>query len=106
MSSGDPDIDALLADCLAVMQSKGRDYTMEQPDRLHNFRTVGAFVDVPMPKVWATYFYKHVTAIFTFIKTGGQSESEPIRGRVVDCIVYLLLFGARMLKELEAKGKS
>jgi hypothetical protein len=40
----------------------------------------------------------------TFIKEGGQSESEPIEGRIKDQIVYLLLF-YRMVQEKKAKSK-
>ena len=87
------DIDVFLDDCLSTMQSKGHDYRQgNDNDLLHNFRTVGETVGLPMEKVWFTYFYKHYSALTTFIKEGGQSESEPIEGRIKDMIVYLLLF--------------
>lgn len=90
--TGDPDFDSLLEEVLKTLETKGADYTMGSKDRLHNFRTVGSFVDLSKEKVWSVYFYKHIAAIFNYIKSGGQSESEPIRGRIVDAIVYLLLF--------------
>lgn len=89
--TGDVEIDTLLEKCLETLKKKGADYTQGSPDRLHNFRTVGQFLGLPMERVWSVYFYKHLSAIFRFCKEG-QVESEPIEGRIMDCIVYLLLF--------------
>jgi hypothetical protein len=97
--TGFPDIDTFLDECLETMRVKGHDYRQgNDSDLLHNFRTVGQAVDEDMAKVWFTYFYKHYSAMVTFIKEGGQSESEPIEGRIKDMIVYLLLF-YRMVQE-------
>lgn len=87
----DPDFNDILAKCKATLVAKGRDYTMGSDTRLHNFNTVGEFVEIPRMKALAVYWYKHVTAVFSYIKTGGQSESEPIAERIVDNINYLLL---------------
>jgi hypothetical protein len=100
--TGYEDIDAFLDDCLDTMRKKGHDYRQgNDDDVLHNFRTVAEAVDSDMMKVWFTYFYKHFSAMATFIKEGGQSESEPIEGRIKDQIVYLLLF-YRMVQEKKA----
>jgi hypothetical protein len=97
--TGFADIDQFLADTFEVMRAKGHDYRQgNDSDLLHNFRTVGSTVDEPMEKVWFTYFYKHYAAMCTYIKKGGQSESEPIEGRITDMIVYLVLFW-KMVKE-------
>lgn len=97
--TGYQDIDAFLYDCLDTMKKKGHDYRQgNDDDVLHNFRTVAETVGTDMMKVWFTYFYKHFSAMATFIKEGGQSESEPIEGRIKDQIVYLLLF-YRMVQE-------
>ena len=91
--TGYEDIDRFLAECFDTMKKKGHDYRQgNDSDVLHNFRTVGESVGLDMTKVWFTYFYKHYSALVTYIKEGGQSESEPIEGRVKDMIVYLLLF--------------
>ncbi len=87
------DINDFLEECLETMRVKGHDYREgNDDDLLHNFRTVSRDLDVPMEKVWYIYASKHWKAIKTFIKEGGQSESEPIEGRIKDVIVYLLLF--------------
>ena len=38
-------------------------------------------------------------AFLTFIKSDGQAESEPIRGRIVDVINYMLLFWLMVSEE-------
>jgi hypothetical protein len=97
--TGYSDIDIFLDECLDTMRKKGHDYRQgNDDDLLHNFRSVGEQVGEDMMKVWFTYFYKHYSAMVTFIKEGGQSESEPIEGRIKDQIVYLLLF-YRMIQE-------
>lgn len=101
-NTGYADLDLFLDDCFKTMREKGHDYRQgNDADLLHNFRTVADTVGVDMMKVWFTYFYKHYSAMATFIKEGGQSESEPIEGRIKDQIVYLLLF-YRMVQEKKA----
>lgn len=91
--TGFDDIDRFLAETFEVMRKKGHDYRQgNDSDLLHNFRTVANTVGTDMEKVWFTYFYKHYAAMCTFIKEGGQQESEPIEGRITDQIVYLVLF--------------
>lgn len=99
--TGDPDVDVMIRDCLETMRSKGQEYTIGSTDRLANFRRVGEQLDVPMEKAWAIYFYKHYCAVMAYIKNGCQVKSnEPISSRIMDCIVYLLLFH-KMVKEIE-----
>ena len=96
--TNDPEIDAMLRDCINTLFTKGEEYTIGSQDRLHNFRTVGQVVGEPMEKVWFTYFYKHYSAIVSYIKNGCQVKSnESIQGRIMDCIVYLLLFNKMTL---------
>lgn len=104
-STGDCSLDEFISDCLRTMSSKGHDYQQGTRDILHNFRTVADAVGVPMEKAWFTYFYKHYSALVTYIKEGGQSESEPIRGRIKDMIVYLLLF-TKVVEEMDGRSGS
>lgn len=96
--TGDPDFDEILDKCCEILGVKGADYTIGNKDRLHNFRTVANFCDLTPMQSLGVYFYKHVSAIFAFIKNGGQKESEPIEGRIADVINYMLLF-YKMVKE-------
>jgi hypothetical protein len=90
--TGDQDMDVLFESCIKILGVKGKDYTIGTNDRLHNFKTVAEFTGQTPEQVLGTYFYKHVSAIFSFIKSGGQNESEPIEGRIADCVNYMLLF--------------
>lgn len=101
----DKEIDEFLKECFETLRLKGRDYTIGSEDRLHNFRTVGDFTGVGMLATWGVYFYKHVSALFSYIKSGGQNESEPIEWRIKDCVVYLLLF-YKMVKEKQRERES
>lgn len=96
--TGDDDFDDVLFDCIKILEVKGEDYTIGTGDRLHNFKTVAEFTGLTPEQVLGVYFYKHVSAIFSFIKKGGKSESEPIEGRIADCINYMLLFH-KMVRE-------
>ena len=104
--TGYGDIDAFLEDCLDTMHRKGHDYRQgNDDDLLHNFRTVAESVGTEMMTVWSVYFYKHFAAMMTYIKEGGQSESEPIESRIKDQVVYLLLF-FRMVQEHKKKQEN
>src|SRR6185295_12978655 len=91
--TGDADFDRMLARVVDTVASKGKEYTVGSADRLANFRGVGQDVDVPMEKVWYTFFNKHYRALQSYIKNGCKVQSnEGIDGRILDLIVYLLLF--------------
>ena len=99
--TGDADIDELLERCLSTFRTKGEEYTIGSSDRLHNFRTVANSIGLEMPQVWFTYFYKHFSAVASYIKNDCTVKSnEGIDGRIMDCVVYLLLF-YKMTKEIE-----
>lgn len=90
--TGDEAIDSLLRKCIETLEVKGNDYTAGRGavDRLYNFRTAAEKFGISMEQVWAVYAYKHWTAIERYAKQG-QVESEPIEGRIMDMINYLLL---------------
>lgn len=98
--TGDPDIDQMLWDCIKTLETKGAEYTGGSPDRLTNFRTAGAEIGIPMEKVLYTFVNKHWRAIQSYIKTGSVKSNESIQSRIMDVIVYMLLF-SKMVKELE-----
>ena len=108
--TGDPDFDLLLQQCKKVLAVKGKDYTLgkgdinsSRADRLHNFYAVAEFTGVTPFQAWAVYFYKHVSAVMTFAQRG-QVESEPIEGRLVGCVNYLMLLQKMIKFEQEKKG--
>lgn len=92
LRTGIPAIDELLAECITTLHAKGADYTIGSTDKLANFNRGADFFGTRPAQVLGIYLWKHVTAVFNFIKSDGQVESEPIRGRIVDVINYMLLF--------------
>lgn len=99
--TGDAEIDRMLDDCIRTMSSKGKEYTGGSSDRLNNFRQAGIDVDLGMEKVWYVFFNKHLRAIQSYIKNDCRVQSqESIQSRIMDCIVYLLLFN-KMTLEIE-----
>ena len=83
----------LLDECDEITQSKGQDYTKGQEDCLANFYE-GTTLGIEPLQVCAMFMKKHSDAIANYIRTGGQSESEPIRERIKDNINYLLFLNA------------
>ena len=69
-------------------------YGIVVEDVLINFKEGGTDLGVSDIKTLGIYMKKHVDAIFNYIKTEGQSESEPIEMRIVDCINYLVFLQA------------
>jgi hypothetical protein len=107
--TGDADFDDLFNRCREVLKVKGSDYTSgkgtpgsNRADRLANFYTAArAFgININVFTVWWVYFFKHLSAIVTFIQVG-KVESEPIKERIVDAINYLGLLHKLILHEQE-----
>lgn len=77
--------------------AKGADYHREE-DILSNFRQVAAALDVPVRQVWAVHFYKQVSALLAWARTG-KLNSETFDGRVIDLVNYLVF--ASLIKDEE-----
>ncbi len=86
------EFDAIVAKAKEIYERKGADYTIgkAEEDRLANFRATSEMLGISMMQAWAVHFYKHVSAIFAFAKTG-KVESEGIEGRLLDVINYAIL---------------
>lgn len=97
--TGDPDMDSILFRCFDVLRLKGRDYTIGSKDRMANFNRASDFFGVRPEQALGIYLHKHVSAIYNYILSGGQSESEPIRERIVDCVNYMLLLAHMISKK-------
>lgn len=81
----------LLDEAFALSATKGQDYRKGSNLVHQNFINVGNNLDLPPLRVLGVYSQKHFDAITSFIESGGQSESEPIRERIKDAINYILL---------------
>lgn len=78
--------------CWDIYKKKNSDYTrgqrVEKP--LDNFYQAAEHNGVTVLQAWGVYFYKHVSAVWAFVKDG-KVESEPIEQRLYDVINYAIL---------------
>jgi hypothetical protein len=81
-----------------LILTKGNDYTVQNEDRLHNFKFVAAQLGISPLQALGVYWLKHVLAICTYFKYG-KVESEEIHGRFLDESNYNLL-GRALISEL------
>jgi len=89
-------------DCSKISIAKGADYTKGSQDALANFKEAGKGIEAhPMDVCWI-FMNKHYQAITNYVRTKGQSESEPISERIKDLINYLVLLQG-LIKENETK---
>lgn len=89
----------------AIAKTKGADYTKGSEDALANFKEGGKDVAVEPIKVCWIFMNKHYQAITNYVKTNGQSESEPIEERIKDAINYLVLMQALIVEKKETTTK-
>jgi hypothetical protein len=89
--------------CWKIYDHKGNDYTRGKGDldRTDNFKMAAENNGVTPLQAWGVYFYKHVSAVWRFLKDG-KVESEPIEGRIYDVINYSILL-LLIVKEMRAK---
>jgi len=79
--------------CKKLTKTKGEDYTKGNKDVLINFKE-GDFLGLNSYQKLGVFMSKHIDAIYNYIKTGGEHESEPIETRIQDCINYLIFLYA------------
>jgi hypothetical protein len=88
--------------CWKIYDHKGADYTRGKGDldRTDNFKMAAENNGVTPFQAWGVYFYKHVSAVWRFLKDG-KVESEPIEGRIHDVINYSILL-LLLVKEMRS----
>ena len=74
-----------------------QEYTLNQ-DAFDNFNRLAANLQMSREKVLWIYLQKHLDGILNYIN-GHQSQREPIRGRIIDAIVYLSLLDAMIVEK-------
>lgn len=90
-------VDTVIANCKAILGTKGEDYSYAEEDRLSNFKETAKEVSLTKYNVWYVYFNKGLSSIRRYI-TKGKVESENIHSRILDAINYLILLDA-MIEE-------
>ena len=81
--------ETILYEAKVLRVAKGHDYSGDE-DSNRNFKEGGKRLGLKPEQVLGVYLDKHLEAIHTFIKDG-VVKSEPIEGRVMDAINYLLI---------------
>ena len=91
--------DAKFTEIATVMDGKGKEYS-GHTDRLANFKRNGANLGINPETIWSVYCSKHWDSLMSFIReleTGKKIAdierdlSEPIDGRILDIMTYLML---------------
>lgn len=95
-------------ECLKIMKTKGVEYVAGDNDRFANFKRIARKYGVPTELVCAIYLEKHLDSITNFIRqrcAGKKAKqiaaTEPISGRVIDAINYLMLLDGIICEEAE-----
>ena len=87
------------------MNKKQPEYTNENSDVLHNFKSTAEKLRVDNLKVWAVFFEKQTQSIIAHINNKDLKFSEKIESRFADIINYaclgLALFQERQKDEEE-----
>lgn len=86
-------------DALVIAKQKGADYTKGSEDALANFKEGGKAIGIDPKEVCWIFMNKHYQAITNYVRTDGQSESEPIAERIKDMINYLVLLQAIIIED-------
>jgi len=87
-----------------ISRAKREDYTKGSDDVLANFKNVAESSGLSVEQVWSVYAHKHWDSIMNYVKSGGQSESEPIEDRLGDLVNYLEIFWGIINDKPEAGG--
>ena len=90
-------LDKVLEQCRDIMNSKGVAYSGTD-DKFGNFKRIAKKLNLRTEQIWSVYFNKHIDAIDAYIR-GEYSDSEPIEGRIMDAINYLLLLYGILAEE-------
>lgn len=71
-----------------LSDSKRKDYTKGSDDVLANFKNVAESTGLRPEQVLLVYMQKQFDAVANYVKSNGQSESEPIKERISDLLNY------------------
>lgn len=83
---------------MRLMKDKGKEYTVNDTDKLKNFKSIAERLKTFPEFILLVYLLKHMDSIRNYILDGTEACDEPIEGRIIDARNYLLLLGA-MIKE-------
>lgn len=82
--------DRVLADVAKVAVAGQKEYAHNEGNALGNFERLASQLLIPREKILWTYLVKHLDGILAHIN-GHVSQREPVDGRIMDAICYLIL---------------
>ncbi len=85
-----------------IMDEKQPEYTNNNEDVLHNFKSTAERIGIKPLQVWATFFDKHVQSILSNTSNDDIIPAEPIETRFADALNYLVL-GLALLADKNKK---
>ncbi len=88
-----------------VSQEKRKDYTKGSDNVLQNFYNQSEDLGITPLQSLGVHMEKQMSATLNYIKTDGQSESEPIIKRIGDAINYLELMWCLINDQQEDDGE-
>ena len=84
---------------VSVMRDAGqKEYAHDDSNVFANFNRISDLLSIDRKSVLMTYMLKHIDGITAYIK-GHKSQREDVRGRITDCIVYLMLLWGMIEEE-------
>lgn len=95
-------VEDLTKDRKGVAEGKREDYTKGDEDVLKNFKNQAKELGITPEVSLAVHMEKQFSAVLNYIKTEGESESEPIIKRIGDTINYLELLWGLINEEEES----
>jgi len=95
------EVEKTLKEFKDVLESKGQAYSGES-DYFANFKRIANDLSINPETVWYVYFSKHLDALKTYL-SGNYCDSEPISGRIIDLINYLILLKVYIEENLDNK---
>lgn len=82
----------IIEDLKKTREAGQKEYAHGEVDNVfNNFIRVSNDIQMPKEKVLWTYLAKHLDGIKAYLN-GHKSQREDVRGRILDSIVYLMLF--------------
>lgn len=85
-----------VSQCMAEMRRKGAEYAVDG-DPNGNFYRVAEETGQTHLQVWHSHFAKHMDAIRNYVKDPSRQMAEPLEGRIVDAVNYLILLATMEL---------
>ena len=93
-------MDKIMKKVTTMRQAGQSEYAHDDDNVFANFNRTSNLLEVDKKKVLMTYMLKHIDGIAAFVK-GHKSQREDVRGRITDCVVYLMLLWG-MIEEEDA----